>query len=154
MKMDLDKIEYTKEKYQEYILGSAEVVGLMCLHVFTEGDKALYAKLKPYAMRLGAAFQKINFLLDLNADVHALGRTYFPNIDIASFSTHDKELIEKEIEEDFDEALLGIKMLPSSCQAGVYLAYVYYRSLANKIKKVTAQQLLKERIRINNIKKF
>jgi 15-cis-phytoene synthase len=154
MKMDLEKVKYTADKYQQYILGSAEVVGLMCLHIFTEGDKKEYAELKPYAMKLGAAFQKVNFLRDLRDDYHVLGRTYFPGVDISNFSTIAKMQIEKDIEEDFRIALKGIKKLPSSSKGGVYLAYVYYYSLFKKIKRLPAQQLLSGRIRINNGRKF
>ena len=154
MEMDLAKIDYDPEKYQLYILGSAEVVGLMCLHVFTEGDKKMYAELKPYAMRLGAAFQKVNFLRDIKDDYQVLGRVYFPNIDISDFSCQAKCQIEKEIEQDFAIALQGIKKLPPSSKGGVYLAYVYYKSLFAKIKKLPAHRVLKERIRINNGKKF
>lgn len=154
MQMDLEKIDYDPEKYQLYILGSAEVVGLMCLHVFTEGDKKMYAELKPYAMRLGAAFQKVNFLRDIKDDYQVLGRVYFPNIDISDFSCQAKCQIEKEIEQDFTIALQGIKKLPPSSKGGVYLAYVYYKSLFAKIKKLPAHRVLKERIRINNGKKF
>ncbi|MEI6816394.1 MAG: phytoene/squalene synthase family protein [Bacteroidota bacterium] len=154
MEMDLGKIDYTSEKYNQYILGSAEVVGLMCLHVFTEGNKEKFETLKPYAMKLGAAFQKINFLRDLNADYLLLGRTYFPNVDMTKFSSSTKADIEKEIEDDFKEALIGIKMLPSSSKGGVYLAYVYYYSLFKKIKRVPAERVLMERIRISNGKKF
>lgn len=154
MKMDLEKVDYTNEKYQKYILGSAEVVGLMCLHVFTEGDKKLFEVLKPYAMKLGAAFQKVNFLRDLKDDYHVLGRTYFPGVDITNFSAEAKEQIEKDIEEDFSIALKGIKMLPASSKGGVYLAYVYYQSLFKKIKKLPAQRILSGRVRINNGHKF
>lgn len=154
MEMDLEKINYTSEKYNEYILGSAEVVGLMCLHVFTEGNKNLYEELKPFAMKLGAAFQKINFLRDMKADYQILGRTYFPNVDMTRFSSSTKRKIENEIEQDFKEALIGIKKLPSSAKGGVYLAYVYYKSLFKKIKKVPAQKILTERIRISNGEKF
>lgn len=150
MEMDLEKVDYTSEKYDQYILGSAEVVGLMCLHVFTHGHDNLYADLKPYAMKLGAAFQKVNFLRDLKADYHILGRTYFPNIEIENFSAEAKCEIEKEIEADFNEALIGIKKLPSSSRGGVYLAYVYYKSLFNKIKNVSAQKILTKRVRISN----
>lgn len=150
MEMDLDKSIYSKEKYEEYILGSAEVVGLMCLYVFTEGNLGLYDKLRPFAMKLGAAFQKVNFLRDLNADYTELNRSYFPGLDISKFSPDSKRKIENEIENDFKEALQGIKELPSSSKAGVYLAYVYYRSLFNKIKKVPAERVLTERIRISN----
>lgn len=154
MKMDLEKVDYTSEKYQKYILGSAEVVGLMCLHVFTEGDKKLFEELKPYAMKLGAAFQKVNFLRDLKDDYHILGRTYFPGVDITNFSAAAKEQIERDIEEDFSIALKGIKMLPASSKGGVYLAYVYYQSLFKKIKKLPAQRILSGRVRINNGHKF
>lgn len=153
MEMDLQKVDYTDEKYQQYILGSAEVVGLMCLHVFTEGDKKMFAELKPYAMKLGAAFQKVNFLRDLKDDYHVLGRTYFPGVDMENFSSEAKEQIEKEIEEDFRIALQGIKMLPASAKGGVYLAYVYYQSLFKKIKRLPATRILSGRIRINNGRK-
>ncbi len=154
MKMDLQKTDYTIAKYQQYILGSAEVVGLMCLHVFTEGNAALYEELKPYAMKLGAAFQKVNFLRDMKDDYYILGRTYFPNLDIREFTGDTKKQIEQEIEEDFKIALQGIKKLPASSKGGVYLAYVYYRSLFNKIKKLPPHKILTERIRINNGRKF
>lgn len=154
MEMDLGKIEYNKEKYEQYILGSAEVVGLMCLHVFVNGDEKKYEELKPYAMKLGAAFQKVNFLRDLNDDYVTLGRTYFPNIDLNDFSCDQKKQIESEIEKDFEIALEGIKKLPSSSKGGVYLAYVYYKSLFNKIKKLTPNCILSQRIRINNGKKL
>ncbi|WP_324721144.1 phytoene/squalene synthase family protein [Salinimicrobium sp. HB62] len=153
MEMDLQKVDYTDEKYQQYILGSAEVVGLMCLHVFTEGDKKLFEELKPYAMKLGAAFQKVNFLRDLKDDYHVLGRTYFPGVDMENFSPEAKKQIEKEIEEDFEVALQGIKMLPTSSKGGVYLAYVYYQSLFKKIKRLPAKRILSGRIRINNGRK-
>lgn len=154
MEMDLEKVEYNSEKYQQYILGSAEVVGLMCLHVFTEGNKNLYEELKPYAMKLGAAFQKINFLRDMKADYQILGRTYFPNVDMSRFTQCTKRKIESEIEHDFKEALIGIKKLPVSSKGGVYLAYVYYHSLFRKIKKLPAQEILSSRIRISNGEKF
>jgi phytoene synthase len=154
MEMDLQEVSYDQAGYEEYILGSAEVVGLMCLHVFTEGNKELYAKLKPQAMKLGAAFQKINFLRDMNADVQQLGRVYFPNVNIARFSEEDKLQIEADIAADFDEALKGIRQLPASSQAGVYLAYVYYRSLFNKIRRVPPQRVMQERIRISDPQKI
>ncbi|MCX2839312.1 phytoene/squalene synthase family protein [Salinimicrobium sp. MT39] len=153
MEMDLQKVDYTDEKYQQYILGSAEVVGLMCLHVFTGGDKKMFAELKPYAMKLGAAFQKVNFLRDLKDDYHVLGRTYFPEVDMENFSGEAKKQIEQEIEEDFSIALQGIKMLPASSKGGVYLAYVYYQSLFKKIKRLPAKRVLSGRIRINNGRK-
>lgn len=154
MEMDLEKIDYTPEKYDKYILGSAEVVGLMCLHVFTGGDLNKFNELKPYAMKLGAAFQKVNFLRDMKDDYQILGRCYFPNVDIHEFNCNSKGMIELEIERDFSIALQGIKKLPSSSKRGVYLAYVYYRSLFEKIKRLPAERVLTERIRINNSKKI
>jgi phytoene/squalene synthetase len=154
MAMDLDKKEYNKSSYEEYILGSAEVVGLMCLKVFLDGDNEKYEELKPYAMRLGAAFQKINFLRDLKADYEDLGRSYFPNLDIENFDAKQKNIIEDEIEEDFKVALMGIKKLPKSSRQGVYLAYLYYQKLFLKIKRTPAQKILLERIRIPNLKKI
>ena len=154
MEMDLEKRTYSTDEYNQYILGSAEVVGLMCLHVFTEGSKEFFEELKPYAMRLGAAFQKINFLRDMKADFKELGRTYFPNIDMTNFSDEVKKTIEEEIEEDFKIALIGITKLPSSSKGGVYLAFVYYKKLFIKIKKIPAERILQERIRISNVKKM
>lgn len=154
MEMDLVKIDYSKEKYETYILGSAEVVGLMCLHVFSEGNSKMFYDLKPFAMKIGAAFQKVNFLRDLNDDYQTLGRIYFPNVDMSNFSSVAKLQIENEIQNDFNEALTGIKKLPSSSRGGVYLAYVYYNSLFKKIKGIPAQKILKERIRISNGEKF
>jgi phytoene/squalene synthetase len=146
--------QHGEEKYKEYILGSAEAVGLMCLHVFTEGDKRLFDKLKPYAMRLGAAFQKVNFLRDAQADNVLLGRTYFPEIELTSLSVGQKEKIEKDIEADFNEALKGIKMLPKNAKNGVYLAYYYYRKLFRKIKRLPPERILHERIRIPDAQKL
>lgn len=154
MEMDLNPITYSKETYEEYILGSAEVVGLMCLHVFVEGNLEKFEKLKPYAMSLGSAFQKVNFLRDLNDDYHILGRTYFPNVDLAIFDNNTKKAIEKEIDFEFKEALIGIKKLPTSSRFGVYLAYKYYISLFNKIKRTDADTILNQRIRIPNGKKI
>ena len=153
MEMDLEKVDYTHDKYQQYILGSAEVVGLMCLQIFTEGDKEMYKELKPFAMKLGAAFQKVNFLRDLKDDYQVLGRTYFPNVDMNDFNLSVKKQIEADIEEDFKVALEGINKLPSSSRGGVYLAYIYYLSLFKKIKKLPAHKILEERVRINNGKK-
>jgi phytoene/squalene synthetase len=154
MEMDLEKVSYSSEKYNQYILGSAEVVGLMCLHVFTEGNNKLFEELKPFSMKLGAAFQKVNFLRDMKDDYQVLGRAYFPNIDLSNFSTESKLKIENEIEHDFTTALLGIKKLPASSRGGVYLAYVYYNSLFKKIKNIPPQKILNERIRISNSEKF
>lgn len=154
MEMDLHKIDYNSELYKEYILGSAEVVGLMCLHIFVDGDKAEFEKLKPSAMLLGSAFQKVNFLRDMKDDYDVLGRTYFPNVDIAAFDNKVKAEIEEEITAEFKEALEGIKKLPASSRFGVYLAYRYYLSLFKKIKKTSANQMINQRIRISNSKKI
>lgn len=154
MEMDLHKIEYNSELYKEYIYGSAEVVGLMCLQIFTEGNKQQYEKLKPFAMKLGSAFQKVNFLRDLKDDYQILGRTYFPSLNMSVFDNTVKARIEKEIEEEFKEALQGIKKLPGSSIFGVYLAYRYYLSLFEKIKKTSSQNMLQQRIRIANSQKL
>lgn len=150
MRMDLGDIEYDQASYEEYILGSAEVVGLMCLKVFVYGDEEKYQKLKPYAMKLGSAFQKINFLRDLKDDFNELGRLYFPHLDAGELTLENKLSIEEEIQKEFDEALVGIKMLPKSSRFGVYVSYKYYTKLLKKIKKKTAQDLMKERIRVSN----
>ena len=154
MEMDLEKVDYTDEKYQQYILGSAEVVGLMCLHVFTEGDQQMFDELKPFAMKLGAAFQKVNFLRDMKDDYQLLGRIYFPGVNMNDFTISAKKQIEDEIENDFHLALVGIKKLPVSSKGGVFLAYMYYQSLFKKIKKLPAHKILNERVRINNGQKF
>jgi phytoene/squalene synthetase len=153
MTMDLEKKVYTEDGYKEYILGSAEVVGLMCLCVFTEGNKDLYKQLKPYAMALGSAFQKINFLRDLNADYVGLGRNYFPNLTMSELNEKSKLEIERDIELDFDKGLQGIKMLPKKARLGVYVAYIYYRSLFKKIKKLNHKNILEARVRIPNSQK-
>jgi phytoene/squalene synthetase len=154
MRMDLDQTCYTPENFKQYIFGSSEAVGLMCLQVFALGDMETYELLKPYAMRLGAAFQKVNFLRDIKHDYFALGRRYFPNLNITHFTEDLKKQIEDEIEDDFKVALTGIKMLPSSSKIGVYLAYVNFYSLFKKIKKMPASQILKQRVRISNGKKL
>lgn len=154
MEMDLEQTEYTPEKYEEYILGSAQVVGLMCLRVFIEGDNEKYVSLKSSAMKLGSAFQKVNFLRDINADYKQLCRTYFPNVNIQAFSNKDKELIEQQIEQEFDAALQGIRQLPASSRCGVYVAFVFYRKLFRKIKKIPAESVLCQRVRISNGYKF
>lgn len=153
MEMDLHKNFHNEQSYKNYILGSAEVVGLMCLKVFTNGDQANYEKLKPSAMKLGSAFQKINFLRDVKDDYIALGRVYFPNVDMQHFTQEDKHAIEKDIEKDFKEALEGIKQLPSSSRFGVYVAYVYYYSLFTKIKTIPPYRILHTRTRIPNYQK-
>lgn len=154
MELDLSEKKYDQEGYEEYIDGSAEVVGLMCLRVFLEGDDAKYLDLKFYARRLGSAFQKINFLRDLKADYQIMGRTYFPGVDMGQFNDSVKKEIEEDIQKDFDDGLTGIKMLPKKSRFGVYVAYVYYQSLFNKVKKTPAAVILNKRIRIPNNQKY
>ncbi len=148
MKADLTKVSYNEKEYHEYIYGSAEAVGLMCLHVFCNGEKILYEKLKPYAQALGAAFQKVNFLRDIKADSENLKRIYFPGIDFNNFTVAMKQNIEYEIEKDFKKAFEGILMLPEKAQFGVYVAYKYYLCLFNKMKSAKPEKLLTERVRI------
>lgn len=154
MKMDLNPMEFTQESYENYILGSAEVVGLMCLKVFVHGNCDQYEKLKPYAVKLGSAFQKINFLRDLNADVNDLGRVYFPDLNINEITEKDKKEIEREIQLEFDEALVGIKLLPKSARLGVYISYRYYTKLLNEIKRKNSFELMKARIRVSDSRKI
>ena len=154
MEMDLEDQNYDENTYKKYILGSAEVVGLMCLTIFVEGNQNKYNDLKPYAMKLGSAFQKINFLRDANDDYKTLGRTYFPEVNMENFNKSDKLKIENEIENEFIEGLKGIRMLPNTSKGGVYLAYKYYYNLFKKIKKIPAQQILEKRTRISNFRKF
>ncbi len=154
MEMDLGKRKYSEGEYEQYILGSAEVVGLMCLRVFTDGDSAAYEQLKPSAMRLGAAFQKVNFLRDLQDDYVGLGRSYFPGIYFDKFDESQKRRIEAEIQEDFHHALMGIRQLPRVARLGVYTAYVYYSALFQKIKAISASRIMQERIRISNLQKL
>lgn len=154
MEMDLQQIEYDRDTYETYILGSAEVVGLMCLHVFVKGNHEEYEKLKPSAMRLGAAFQKINFLRDLHADFNALGRVYFPNVDMNQFDEPTKRTIEEEIEEDFRLAYIGILQLPKEARFGVLIAFKYYNNLFLKIQSLPCERILNERIRVANPKKI
>lgn len=154
MKMDLNKQEYDSEKYEEYIYGSAEVVGLMCLKVFTSGNEKMYEELKFSAQKLGSAFQKINFLRDLNADYNHLGRIYFPGVDMTEFNDHIKQEIERDIEIDFKEGFKGILALPKEARFGTYLAYVYYFNLFKKIKGTSAKKVMEERIRIPNRNKY
>lgn len=154
MRMDLTKTNHNTDSFETYILGSAEVVGLMCLKVFCEGDQAEYDKLKPYAMKLGSAFQKINFLRDLRDDYQHMGRTYFPGLDMEQFDEISKAEIEKSIESDFKMGFKGIKQLPRSARFGVYLAYVYYYALFNKIRRTPSSNVMEKRIRIPNQKKF
>jgi len=148
MEMDLAKISYDDSTFKEYILGSAEVVGLMCLRVFCKGDKEMFKKLKPYAMSLGSAFQKINFLRDLQADYIGMGRTYFPGLSMNEFDDNGKKKIEENIQADFDEGFKGIKKLPRSARFGVYVAYVYYLALFKKIQNTPSESILRCRISI------
>lgn len=150
MEMDLQKKTYSPESIKEYILGSAEVVGLMCLRVFCNGDNTLYNQLKPYAMSLGSAFQKINFLRDLRADYIGMGRTYFPDVDLKNFNDETKRVIEDSIAKDFHHGYEGIIKLPRSSRFGVYVAYVYYLALFKKIKNTPPQDVLQSRVRIAN----
>jgi phytoene/squalene synthetase len=154
MEMDLNKQDYDETTYQTYIYGSAEVVGLMCLQIFCDGDKANYEQLKPAAQRLGAAFQKVNFLRDIKADYEGLERMYFPNCDFSNFKEEDKLVIEADIQSDFSAALEGIKGLPLKARFGVYVAYKYYYTLFNKIKNTQHHSILKMRIRIPDYKKI
>lgn len=148
MELDLEKRNYDRAGYEQYIYGSAEVVGLMCLYIFCDGNKDLYEDLKPYARSLGAAFQKVNFLRDLKADVEGLDRMYFPGCDFSNFTEHDKSAIETDIQRDFDHAYEGILKLPVKARFGVYVAYKYYVSLFRKIKKMHPHRILENRIRI------
>lgn len=148
MEMDLGKCKYDKACYEEYIYGSAEVVGLMCLSIFCAGDTAQYEQLKPYARSLGSAFQKVNFLRDMKADYESLDRVYFPGCDFSSFKEADKLAIELDIQKDFDHAFGGILQLPIKARFGVYVAYKYYLSLFKKIRKTHPQKILQQRIRI------
>lgn len=148
MEMDLGKKQYDKLGYEEYIYGSAEVVGLMCLYVFCNGNRSSYEQLKPYACSLGSAFQKVNFLRDLKADFEGLDRMYFPGFDFSNFTQADKLKIEEDIQKDFDHAHEGILQLPLKARFGVYVAYKYYLSLFKKIKKLQPQKILDTRVRI------
>lgn len=154
MEMDLDKKTYDAEGYKNYILGSAEVVGLMCLRVFVKGNQKMYDELTPYAMALGSAFQKINFLRDLHADYLGMGRVYFPNVELKELDPKTKAALEDDIEIDFNKGLEGIKLLPKDSRFGVYVAYIYYRKLFNKIKSLHPEHILEERVRIPNSQKM
>lgn len=150
MEMDLLQKNYSEVSFKEYVLGSAEVVGLMCLRVFANGDNKMYEDLKHYAMSLGSAFQKINFLRDLNADFIGMGRSYFPEIDLSNFDETSKKTIEQSILADFNHAFKGIKQLPKASRFGVYVAYVYYYALFKKIRNTPSEKVLNQRIRIRN----
>lgn len=154
MENDLHKQIHDEHSYQQYIYGSAEVVGLMCLKVFVNGDEKQYHHLQPYAQALGAAFQKVNFLRDMKDDYYKLGRIYFPHINFQKIDEKDLHLIKEDIEKDFNLAYEGIRQLPKNCRFGVYVAYVYYKGLFNKILSLHPSLLLKQRIRISNFKKL
>ncbi len=154
MRLDLHKSEYLNiEEFKQYIYGSADVVGLMCLKVFVKGDNSKYDQLKSNAMSLGSAFQKVNFLRDLKADYEGLSRSYFPNVDLAELDEVNKDQIIAEIEEDFHKGLKGIANLPVEAKFGVYTAYIYYKKLLQKLKKVPSLEIRKQRIRVPNYEK-
>lgn len=153
MEMDLQHQVYDEDGYDRYIYGSAEVVGLMCLRVFCEGDTERYAQLRESARSLGAAFQKINFLRDIKSDHEERGRVYFPGVDFSRFDNDQKKRIEADIKADFDAALEGIRQLPDGARFGVYLAYKYYTQLFAKIKRAPAQRIAHERFRVSDKRK-
>jgi 15-cis-phytoene synthase len=148
MELDLGKHTYDRAGYETYIYGSAEVVGLMCLYIFCDGNQVQYDALKPAAKSLGSAFQKVNFLRDVKADFEGLDRMYFPDCDFANFTQADKLAIEQDIQKDFDEAYAGILNLPIKARFGVYVAYKYYLSLFKKIQRLEPAHILESRIRI------
>lgn len=148
MEWDLKRTKYDRDGFDTYIVGSAEVVGLMCLKVFVRGDETEYEKLKPPAIRLGAAFQKVNFLRDLREDYRELGRSYFPDLDMANFNDDMKRQIEKEIDEDFTAARVGIRQLPRDARFGVFLAYTYYRRLLLRIWKLSSREVMEARVSV------
>jgi phytoene/squalene synthetase len=154
MELDLEETEYDKAGYEEYIYGSAEVVGLMCLRVFCEGDETQYQSLVAPAKKLGSAFQKVNFIRDIKSDFEERGRVYFPGVDFNDFTKSAKDLIEADIQKDFDDALEGILRLPNGAKLGVYLAYKYYLKLFSKIKNLPASKIKQERIRIPDARKM
>ncbi|MGJ3234744.1 phytoene/squalene synthase family protein [Marivirga sp.] len=154
MEMDLQDIEYEQSSYEEYIYGSAEVVGLMCLKIFCDGNEDEYQELLPPAKSLGSAFQKVNFLRDIKSDYYERGRVYFPGVDFNDFSVSHKEKIEADIQKDFDHAYEGIVKLPRGARWGVYLAYTYYLKLFDKIKRFPPNKILEERVRVPDSKKL
>lgn len=154
MRMDLTNSTYGLKEYKEYIYGSAEVVGLMCLKVFCKESPEQYELLKEYAKSLGSAFQKINFLRDIKSDYEERGRTYFPEVDYTLFDNNQKSIIENDIELDFNNALIGIKKLPKGCRLGVYLAFIYYKNLFFKIAACNAETIANQRIRVRNRRKI
>lgn len=155
MKMDLEKKEYNSvEEYRKYIYGSADVVGLMCLKVFVKGSESSFSELSPFAISLGSAFQKVNFLRDLKDDSNVLNRVYFPNVDMNNFNEKSKKEIILEIEKDFENAVKGIVKLPKNSKFAVYIAYRYYNKLLKKLKRTSSENIVKKRIRIHNLQKF
>ena len=155
MKMDLEKKEYNSvEEYKKYIYGSADVVGLMCLKVFVKGSESSFSELSPFAISLGSAFQKVNFLRDLKDDSNILNRVYFPNVDMNNFNEKSKKEIILEIEKDFANAVKGIVKLPKNSKFAVYIAYRYYNKLLKKLKHTSSENIVKKRIRIHNLTKF
>ena len=155
MKMDLEKKEYNSvEEYKKYIYGSADVVGLMCLRVFVDGSENQYDELSEFAISLGSAFQKVNFLRDLKNDSNILNRVYFPNVDMNNFTEESKKEIILEIEKDFKNAVKGIVRLPKNSKFAVYIAYRYYLKLLKKLKRVSSENIVKKRVRIHNLQKF
>ena len=155
MKMDLEKKEYKSvEEYKRYIYGSADVVGLMCLKVFVKGSDTTYYDLSDYAISLGSAFQKVNFLRDLKDDSNILKRVYFPNVDMDNFNEESKKEIINEIELDFKNAIRGIAQLPKNSRFAVYIAYRYYNKLLKKLKRTSSENIVKKRVRIHNFQKF
>jgi phytoene/squalene synthetase len=155
MKMDLEKKEYNSvEEYKKYIYGSADVVGLMCLKVFVKGSESSFSELSPFAISLGSAFQKVNFLRDLKDDSNVLNRVYFPNVDMNNFNEKTKKEIILEIEKDFANAVKGIVKLPKNSKFAVYIAYRYYNKLLKKLKRTSSENIVKKRIRIHNLQKF
>ena len=154
MESDLNQKKHDEDSYKQYIKGSAEAVGLMCLRVFCNNNNKLYNELEKYAIYLGSVFQKVNFIRDISADYNELKRVYFPQLNINEFNEEEKNKIEDDIEKEFNLALIGIKQLPKSAKKGVFLAYSYYYSLFKKIKSTPAEKIMTKRIRIPNFTKF
>jgi phytoene synthase len=154
MEEDLQTVSHNNDSYNQYIYGSAEVVGLMCLRIFCKGDDGLYQHLLPHARSLGAAFQKVNFLRDIKSDIDERGRVYFPGVDFSNFTDEEKIEIIQDVKKDFSHAYKGIVQLPVGCRLGVYTAYIYYLKLLEKIERTTALEIKQSRIRIPNTQKI
>ncbi|MFN5889185.1 MAG: phytoene/squalene synthase family protein [Bacteroidota bacterium] len=154
MEEDLQTVTHSSDSYNQYIYGSAEVVGLMCLRIFCKGDDSLYQHLLPHARSLGAAFQKVNFLRDIKSDIDERGRVYFPGVDFSNFTDEEKIDIIQDVKKDFSHAYKGIVQLPVGCRLGVYTAYIYYLKLLEKIERTTALDIKQSRIRIPNTQKI